>query len=133
MGLFNRAISVCVLLICSVQASAGGTGACCYSDHNCVSPVTQSWCDANNGVWYEGTACDDFTCYIDTQGACCIGTTCDIYQLQEWCESDGGIWQGLGSDCYTYTCDQYATGACCHPDGYCGDNMSLSSCDVVFG
>jgi hypothetical protein len=50
-------------------------------------------------------------------GACCIGSSCQIYALIE-CDNFGGVFQGDGTNCTDSPCN-LATGACCLSSGSC--------------
>ncbi len=89
--------------------SGAETGACCFEDGSCVSPIMISGCNVLGG-FFQGinTTCADIEC----SGACCLGNGgCSLGSVDD-CETAGGTWEGYGTDCSWVTCD---TGACCLP------------------
>ena len=63
-------------------------------------------------------------------GACCIGTSCQIYALIE-CDNFGGVFQGDGTNCTDSPCN-LAIGACCLSSGSCA-SVAESQCANVGG
>jgi hypothetical protein len=91
-----------------------GTGACCYDDGTCDSPITQFDCTSAGGTYQgDGTDCDSVTC----TGVCCEPGCVDD-STPDSCTADGGTWQGFGTTCADDPppCPSTATGACCNDD-----------------
>lgn len=58
-------------------------------------------------------------------GACCVGTTCmDITGGETECGGMGGVYQGDATACASIVCG----GACCLPNGTCGQAVDASDC-----
>ncbi len=96
-------------------------GACCLLDGTCVQ-VSESSCDAQNGV-FQGA----FTTCAQTQcpqpiGACCFTNGNCISLSLPNCNTAGGRWLGPGVACNGTLCP---TGACCQPDGTCSQEVAI--------
>ncbi|MHC4129719.1 MAG: hypothetical protein ACYSUA_16455, partial [Planctomycetota bacterium] len=81
------------------------SGACCLPDGTCANS-SEDWCLSQNGEWFEGETCADFTCPPLPLGACCLpGGACLAWQTEWDCEVlNGGVWQGEGVSCFDITC-----------------------------
>lgn len=111
----------------SCASDACGVGACCDPDtQNCVNfPVYPCIFNGRTHLG-AGTNCADNPCAL-TDGACCLGTSCDVIPETE-CSAASGIFFGFGTVCFDNLC---AAGACCLP----GDciNLQKYQCDEVSG
>ncbi|MHC4786199.1 MAG: GC-type dockerin domain-anchored protein [Planctomycetota bacterium] len=80
-------------------------GACCLPDGTC-SDASEAWCLGQNGQWFAGETCAEYTCPDLPIGACCMpGGACLAWQTEWNCEVlNGGVWQGEGVSCFDITC-----------------------------
>jgi hypothetical protein len=105
---------------CAV-ADACISGACCKGT-TCVQR-TPAACVSENGV-YRG---DDTTCEADTcapRGGCCLVDACAI-ETELACGTSGGTYLGDNTACPPDSC---TPGACCQPNGSCGDGVLSGAC-----
>ena len=103
-------------------------GACCVNG-SCVEGPTEAVCvNTLGGYWAgPGTVCDPNAC---AQACCFLPDSCvDLFLDQ--CYAFSGFPQGVGTACATTTC--FPAGACCYPNGTCGDNVAQGDCTAAGG
>ncbi len=103
---------------------AEGTGACCNADGSCTDGITQFDCTSSGGIYQgDGTDCASVDCG-SVIGACCADDgTCTVTAEVDCL----GTWRGAGTDCDPNLCG----GACCTPNGFCVDVVSLDACQII--
>jgi len=93
-------------------------GACCACDGRCFENVTQDWCeDVALGGYHGGKSCEEVSCVLAAQGACCLPDgSCE--NVTESCCTDflGGTFHpGLGNFCDSVECPAPAVGGMTAP------------------
>lgn len=101
----------------------GDTGACCSRDGGCEDGVIGSDCLAIGGVFSVFETCSTISC--EPLGACCLEELCSEVSLAD-CAAQGGNYLGHESTCgLEGLCE---SGACCHYDGTCDENVVETQC-----
>lgn len=101
------------------------SGACCKPDGTC-EVTSRPACTVLGGLYLgDLTTCAGAQCPPPPTWACCLGTAC-VPRTQAQCALQGGQWfQGVNC---TPTLCLPQVGACCYPDGSCGENQTSSFC-----
>ncbi|MHC5114656.1 MAG: FG-GAP repeat domain-containing protein, partial [Planctomycetota bacterium] len=106
------------------------TAPCCLLDGLCIDDLTQSECDALNGMWENGgTFCQEGSVVCVPFGACCLPDDggC-VFDFGDNCDQAGGYYFGDATDCAAVDCE--TVGACCLPSfGPSGTNCQFLPMD----
>ncbi len=119
-------------LLFSANFAAAQTGACCFSDGECLE-LDAPTCGGLGGAYGgDGTTCSPNPCAFTPIGGCCVpdGFCYDV--SADDCAALGGAYQGDGVFCVSVTCAAPPGGACCFVDGSCAEDTA-EACAALGG
>jgi len=94
------------------MCDACDTHPCCLFDGSCIDDLTQSQCEALDGMFQDfGSFCQEGSVVCIPFGACCLHDGSCVFEFEGNCTKSGGFYFGDATDCAAVDCE--SIGACC--------------------